>query len=136
MFEGKARDQVVSVEVGYGTTTVVFSSSSSYCNSITYPSLPVQSFELAGGLLKSGKDTKNVVVTIENDQYEVGPDVDIATPRLSHRNLNDSYTSSEQYRALLIGALMLQPNSDIDFLALGLPVNRIILQDKLISTIE
>ncbi|MFC0118306.1 hypothetical protein ACFFK7_10350 [Pseudoalteromonas xiamenensis] len=44
--------------------------------------------------------------------------------------------SSEQYRALLIGALMLQPNSDIDFLALGLPVNRINLQDKLINTIE
>jgi len=135
LFEGKARDQVVSVEVGYGTTTVVFSSSSSYCNSITYPSVN-QSFELAGGLLKSGKDTRNVVVTIENDQYEVGPNVDIATPTLSHRNLNDSYISSEQYRALLIGALMLQPNSDIDFLALGLPVNRTNLQDKLISTIE
>jgi plasmid segregation protein ParM len=78
--------------------------------------------DLSGSVL-SKRDT--VVVTVEGTKYEVGPDAGDLETVDSTRNLNDQYIHSDQYRAVMFGALHYMGEKTIDLLVIGLPLTTI-----------
>lgn len=132
MNNDKTHPSVVSIEIGYGSTTLVFNESGRQMNSITMPSRPKQlgaKNDLTGGLLV-GKGN-SAVVTVNGSDWQVGKHVSISSERKSVEVLNDNYIDSDEYLAMFLGCLSLQPHDEIDMLALALPVNRMHLKPKL-----
>jgi plasmid segregation protein ParM len=61
----------------------------------------------------------------------VGPDAHLLTDRISSRVLNNAFIESDQYMALLKGALFMMNVGEIDLLVLSLPVNNMHRSDDL-----
>jgi plasmid segregation protein ParM len=70
---------------------------------------------------KTRRDT--VVVPVGKLLYEVGPDANLAQSTFATSNLNDMYVFSDQYLALVRGALRFMKIDRVDFLMVGLPVS-------------
>lgn len=71
----------------------------------------------------SQRDT--VVVSVDDTQYEVGPDAELVTDA-QHAHVSDhGYVTRPEYRALCLGALAYMGTPRIDVLVVGLPVSRI-----------
>ena len=88
----------------------------------SFPSLAPRKTGLDLSLSVLGKrDT--VVVSVEGTEYEVGPDSGDLDTNDATRNLNDSYIHSDQYRAVLYGALHYIGEKEIDLLVVGLPLS-------------
>lgn len=97
---------------------------------MNFPSLaPRHSGRNLGGSLLGQRDT--VVVNVEGTQYEVGPDSADLDPNDSTRNLNDAYIYSDQYKAVMFGALAYMGEKEIDLLVVGLPLTTISRADDL-----
>lgn len=80
--------------------------------------------DLSGGSSVLGKrDT--VAVMVEGTLYEVGPDAADLDTSDSTRNLNDQYIYTDQYRAVMYGALHYMGEKEIDLLVVGLPLTTI-----------
>lgn len=127
---------IVTVEIGYGTTTVVANTDNGPFIR-TFPSIPVsvkQSSTIGEGVL----DKRAVVeVPVNGGVYEVGEDVAKVQSARSSRVLNtESYITSDRYMALLKGALKMLPSADIDVLVLGLPVSVMHRKDELIALVN
>lgn len=123
---------IVSIEVGYGSTTLVYSANGKHMNSMTMPSRPKQlgaKSDLTGGLLAA--TGKSAIVKINDTEWQVGTDVGLSSERKSVEVLNDNYIDSDEYLAMFLGCLALQPHDEVDMLALALPVNRMHLKPKL-----
>jgi PRTRC genetic system protein D len=132
-------NRVVSVEVGYGTTSTVYTTEKKNYNSFTFPSIAVKvtkQADLTGGLKDNMLNTGNVEINVKGSLYKIGTQVKPNQSRMSKRNLNDSYIHSDQYEALLHGALLMQPHDEIEYLALGLPINRMNLKDELLKKVK
>ncbi|MBB1388767.1 hypothetical protein H5185_04925 [Shewanella sp. SG44-6] len=124
---------IVTVEIGYGTTTVVANTDNGPFIR-TFPSIPVpvkQSSTIGEGVL----DKRAVVeVPVNMGLYEVGEDVSKVQSARSSRVLNtESYITSDRYMALLKGALKMLPTSKVEALVLGLPVSVMHRKDELIA---
>jgi len=72
-----------------------------------------------------------VTVSVEGTLYEVGPDSADLDINDSTRNLNDQYIYSDQYRAVLYGALHYMGEKSIDVLVVGLPLTTLHLAEDL-----
>ena len=132
MSNEKVHPSIVSIEVGYGSTTLVYSANGKHMNSMTMPSRPKQlgsRSDLTGGLLVT--TGKSAVVIVNDNEWQVGTDVGLSSERKSVEVLNDNYIDSDEYLAMFLGCLSLQPHDEIDMLALALPVNRMHLKPKL-----
>lgn len=132
MSNEKVHPSIVSIEVGYGSTTLVYSANGKHMNSMTMPSPPKQlgsRSDLTGGLLVT--TGKSAVVIVNDNEWQVGTDVGLSSERKSVEVLNDNYIDSDEYLAMFLGCLSLQPHDEIDMLALALPVNRMHLKPKL-----
>lgn len=66
-----------------------------------------------------------VVVNVEGTLYEVGPDSGDVDNNDSTRNLNDQFIHTDQYKAVLYGALHYMGEKEIDLLVVGLPLTTI-----------
>lgn len=109
------------IEVGYGTLSFTSGVIDDKPVITTFPSVvaPVSAGnDLSGGFSK--RDT--IRVTVGNNTYEVGPDAHLLTDRISSRVLNNAFIESDQYQALLKGALYMINQDVIDLLVLSLPV--------------
>lgn len=84
--------------------------------------------DLSSSLLGK-RDT--VVVNVEGTLYEVGPDSADLDTNDSTRNLNDQYIYTDQYRAVMYGALHYMGETEIDLLVIGLPLTTIHRSDDL-----
>ena len=78
--------------------------------------------DLSGALSIMGGGRDTVVVNVEGTQYEVGPDSADIDSNDSTRNLNDQYIFTDQYRAVMYGALSYMGEETIDLLVVGLPL--------------
>ena len=116
---------VHSIEIGYGTTSVVTGSSNNSFVIRTFPSVPVpvmNQVQSLGADVLSAKKTVNVPVG--DNVYEVGEDVHSSSDPRSTRVLNtEGYIDSERYKALFLGSLKMIPEDEIDLLVCGLPVS-------------
>jgi plasmid segregation protein ParM len=112
------------VDVGYGNVKFVASRTQSNISVKMFPALAPRAVEsdLAGDFVRR-RETKRVVVNGQG--YEVGPDAKLAQRGAEvGRLLREDYCLSDQYRALVYGALLSTSHfKDIDVLVLGLPVN-------------
>ena len=116
---------VHSIEIGYGTTSVVTASNNNSFVVRTFPSVPVpvksQTQNLGADVLSA---KKTVTVPVGDNLYEIGEDVHSSSDPRSTRVLNtEGYIDSERYKALFLGSLKMIPEDEIGLLVCGLPVS-------------
>lgn len=129
---------VRAVEIGYGTSSVVTATADDGFVIRTFPSIPVPvkngHKNLSGEILSA---RKTVEVPVGKSRYEVGEDVMSSSDPRSARNLNtEGYIDSERYKALLLGALKMIPDEDIDLLVCGLPVSVLPRKEELVKLVK
>lgn len=77
------------------------------------------------------RQRNTVDVSVNGALYEVGPDVLLAqTGNDVGREIGESWSRSDMYRALMLGALHYMNVDHINELVLGLPVNQYLNQDR------
>lgn len=115
-------DIVRAIDVGYGNVKFTTSSANQGLHCRLFPSwAPVTSdLTLASDLTRT-RDT--VVVTVDDQRFEVGPDARLGLKAHNVRNLNNEYSGTQEYLALLRGALSYMQVGEIDLLVVGLPVS-------------
>jgi plasmid segregation protein ParM len=114
---------VRAIDVGYGNVKFVNARSATVTECSIFPALSPKAAggDLAGELLAR---RNTWLVHVGGQAYEVGPDVALAQgASQSGRMLHEDYCLSEQYRALVFGALHAMAVRELDLLVLGLPVN-------------
>ena len=120
------KTSVFAIDVGYGNTKYAHRSASGTVATGMFPSLAplAATHALSGygdGVLAS---RKVVTITIDRNEYEVGPDVSLsAAYGKTGSALADDYVMSDNYAALLFGAVHFAGVTHIERLVLGLPVH-------------
>ena len=125
----------VSIEVGYGTTSVVSVEQDDLFKCITFNSNPMLVGEgeaLTGGLTINGPGKFHV--EMGGKKYLLGGDNHQEV--ISKRELSSQFIESEQYEILLRAAFEKLKNKSISYLAMGLPVNRMHLRNPLEEKVE
>lgn len=119
---------VRAIDIGYGNTKFVASErnhgdiSEVVCRSI--PSIAPKASHLGdlGAGMMARRET--IRVSVRDVMYEVGPDAELAQGGIARdRHLMTDYCKSDQYEALMKGALFYMDVEKIDLLTLGLPVS-------------
>ncbi|WP_321927940.1 PRTRC system protein D [Paraburkholderia guartelaensis] len=116
---------VFAVDVGYGNTKYAYRAASGNVATGMFPSLsPLAPISRLSGDRKSTLTTRKVAtVTIGRIEYEVGPDVPItAAYGRTGRALTDDYVLTDNYAALLFGAIHFSGVTHIQRLVLGASV--------------
>jgi len=120
------KTSVFAIDVGYGNTKYAYRAASGTIATGMFPSLA----PLAASLALSRQDdrmlTARNVATIVIDQieYEVGPDVSLsAAYGNTGRTLSNDFVASNNYEALLFGAIKFAGITHVERLLLGLPVH-------------
>ncbi|CAE6956860.1 PRTRC system protein D [Paraburkholderia domus] len=120
------KTNVLAVDVGYGNTKFAYRAADGTVATGMFPSLaqyaPARSISGGNG---TGFRTRDVTqVTINGTPYEVGPGVSMtAAYGNTGRVLVDDYVLSNNYAALLAGAIYRSGHTRIARLVLGLPVH-------------
>lgn len=125
---------VGAIDIGYGNTKYTSGvDDNGDLNIGIFPSItPVAPTQALHSGLLGQRDTK--IIDIDGFKYEVGPDAELtANNTETTRNLNENYIFSEQYQALFYGALLYMEKSHYDILVLGLPINFLYNDKKLIE---
>lgn len=112
------------LDIGFGSTKLVMS----YTPGIDiqcklFPSLSplATNLDLSGGGVIARRDT--VVVQVDGNAYEVGPDVELALNTHASRIMHQDFLETSEYLALFRGALSYMRADRIDLLVVGLPVS-------------
>ncbi len=111
------------VDVGFGNTKLVLAHTPGcdiQCK--IFPSLAplAAGLDLSGGVI-AHRDT--VLVQVDGNAYEVGPDAELALGTHASRILHQDFLETPEYLALFCGALSYMHVSQIDLLVVGLPVS-------------
>ncbi|MBU6486229.1 MAG: PRTRC system protein D [Burkholderiales bacterium] len=120
------KTSVFAVDVGYGNTKYAYRAASGSIPTGMFPSLAplAASRALSGygdGVLAS---RKVATIVIDQIEYEVGPDVSLtAAYGNTGRALANDFVLSDNYAALLAGAMYFAGVTHIERLVLGLPVH-------------
>lgn len=113
---------VRAIDVGYGNCKYVSRVQGSRIVCSSFPAITPLASDLGLDLDAKSK-RKTVTVPVGSLEYEVGPDVLLAQGVCEIRNLDDDYALSDDYLALVRGALRYMRLDHIDLLMVGLPVN-------------
>ena len=114
---------IASVDVGYGNTKYTTKDQgNSYHHCCVFPSIatPYRKNHITGGIVNR---RKTVLIQLENNTYEVGPEIERAAEYNNARPLHDNYTGSPEYKALALGAIKFSGHKKIDLLMTGLPIS-------------
>jgi plasmid segregation protein ParM len=117
---------VFAIDVGYGNTKYAHRAASGSVATGMFPSLaPLAASRSLSGYGESVLASRRVAtITIDRIEYEVGPDVSLtAAYGKTGRALADDYVLSDNYAALLYGAVHFAGVTHIERLVLGLPVH-------------
>lgn len=115
---------VLAVDVGYGNVKSVFKLPDGALKTTMFPSLAPAHYASTVSAHQFSTRRNNVVVRVDNTDYEVGPDVrDIITPTNQGGDLSDDFARTPNYTALLYGAIAFSGVDRIECLSLGLPVH-------------
>lgn len=122
------RTPVFAIDVGYGNTKYAYRAASGTVASGMFPSLaPLAASTNLSGFGESVLTVRKVAtMNIDGIEYEVGPDVSLtAAYGKTGRALADDYVLSDNYAALLAGAIHFAGLGQIERLVLGLPVHNL-----------
>lgn len=127
-----SKEKIVrAIDAGYGLTKFVKSinpDGSMVCNH--FPSMAVPSDPATMRSLNI-RQRNTIDVQIGDAQYEVGYDVlQAQTGNDVGREIGESWSRSEMYRAVMLGALHYMDTPKIDTLVLGLPVNQYLSEER------
>ncbi|OBR54031.1 PRTRC system protein D [Paraburkholderia tropica] len=120
------KTSVFAVDVGYGNTKYAHRAASGSIVTGMFPSLaPLTADRSVSGYGGDVLTSRKVAtITIELIEYEVGPDVQLsAAYGKTGRTLADDYVTTDNYAALLYGAIHFSGITHIERLVLGLPVH-------------
>lgn len=133
--EATLKPVIQAIDLGWGWTKATKYDADGNITYFSFPSLAPRhaGVDLSMSIL-GRRDT--VVVTVEGTEYEVGPDSVDLDGNDASRNLNDQYIYSDQYRAVLYGALHYMGMSSIDLLVVGLPLSSMHMASKLKELVE
>ncbi len=119
------------IDAGYGLTKFISKVEAdgtlacSHFPSMAVPSDPVTMRSL------SIRDRNTIDVEVNGAQYEVGMDVlQAQTGNDVGREIGESWSKSDMYRAVMLGALHYMDTSVIDTLVLGLPVSQYLSEER------
>jgi len=119
-----------SVDIGWGYTKIASRDESGAVVTRAFPSLAPR--HVGSGLELDFLDSRDtVVVSVDGIEYEVGPDSTDLDATDATRNLNAQFIHTDQYKALLLGALTYLDHPVIDLLVVGLPLSGMANKDKL-----
>lgn len=125
------------IEVGFGTTSLTTGNDEKGRPTFkTFSSFVAKSDPTKSGLSAGLNKRDTVIVDVNNQKFEVGPDAQLASDKASSRVLNSNYIQSDQYQALLFGSLSYMNAEKIDLLVLALPVENWSRRDELKSLIS
>lgn len=113
------------VDVGYGNTKFAYRIAREPVATGMFRSLaPLAPARTLSAYCKGVLPARNVAtITLDRIEYEVGPDVPItAAYGMTGRTLTEDYALTDQYAALLFGAIHFAGVTHIEHLVLGLPV--------------
>lgn len=119
---------VFAIDVGYGNTKSAYRAASGTVATDMFPSLaPLAATRSLSGYGDAVLTSRKVAtVTIDRIEYEVGPDVSLtAAYGKTGRALADDYVLTNNYAALLFGAIHFAGVTHIERLVLGLPVHNL-----------
>ncbi|MFL9876491.1 PRTRC system protein D [Paraburkholderia megapolitana] len=119
---------VFAVDVGYGNTKYAWRAASGTIATGMFPSLaPLAANRALSSYGENVLASRKVAsITIDRIDYEVGPDVSLtAAYGNTGRALADNFVLSDNYAALLAGALHFSGATHIERLVLGLPVHNL-----------
>ncbi|CAB3805055.1 hypothetical protein LMG28688_06097 [Paraburkholderia caffeinitolerans] len=120
------KTSVFAIDVGYGNTKYAHRSASGTVATGMFPSLaPLAATHSLSGYGEGVLSSRNVVtITIDRNDYELGPDVSLsAAYGKTGSALSDNYVMTDTYAALLFGAVHFAGVTHIERLVLGLPVH-------------
>ena len=120
------KTSVFAVDVGYGNTKYAYRAASSTVATGMFPSLaPLAASRTLSGYGEGVLAARKVItVAIDEIEYEVGPDVALtAAYGNTGRALADDFVLTDNYAALLAGAMHFAGVTHIERLVLGLPVH-------------
>jgi plasmid segregation protein ParM len=126
---------VFAVDVGFGNTKSAFRMGSDIATKM-YPSLtPTAVSKKLLAETYGLADTSTVVtITVDGIDYEVGPGVKLSSANGdAGRTLHNDFCMTDNYAALLGGALHLAGVTEVERLMLGLPVEKMQLADSVRS---
>lgn len=128
--------EVVCIDVGYGNVKFGYIDDEGNLKYSSFPSLTplAPNLDMSSGIFEK-RNTK--IVNVNTIKYEVGYDVEkVDNGSDANRNLNESYTLSDSYHALFLGALEYINKENIDLLVMGLPVKFMNYSSKLIEKFQ
>jgi plasmid segregation protein ParM len=113
--------RVRAIDVGFGNTKYVTASAGGRVDCSHFPSLTFfgTADDTGAGI---GNKRKTVTVPVGGLMYVVGPEVELAADRFWQRHQHEAFTQTDEYRALMAGALHYMKADRVDLLVLGLPV--------------
>jgi plasmid segregation protein ParM len=113
--------RVRAIDVGFGNTKYVTASESGKVECSHFPSLTFfgTTDDAGEGM---GSKRRTVTVPVGGLMYVVGPEVELAADRFWQRHEHDTFMQTDEYRALMAGALHYMKVDRLDLLVLGLPV--------------
>ncbi|MFM0386931.1 PRTRC system protein D [Paraburkholderia dipogonis] len=120
------KTSVFAVDVGYGNTKYAYRAASGTIAADMFPSLaPLSASRSLSGYGDSVLASRKVAtIVIDEIEYEVGPDVALtAAYGNTGRALTNDFVLSDNYAALLAGAMHFAGVTHIERLVLGLPVH-------------
>lgn len=88
----------------------------------SFSSTAPRSSKIEGSDLSLVNERDTIIVKVDGNEYEVGPDSVLLETSESTRTLNDKYIHTAQYKALTYGALAYMNEPVVDLLVVGLPV--------------
>lgn len=136
---------VRAIDVGFGVTKYTLASyevgsdaARIPCGSMPSLAVPVLGKRDADDV---GRGRNTSTVAVNGIHYEVGPEVELGATDFRPRLLHDQFTETNEYQALLLGAMGAMRVPHIDALVLGLPVagfraKRTALQERMRGTFE
>lgn len=124
---------IAALDIGYRNTKCMFRTGSRQtARTILFPSLALPAAESVSGRLLDRRNTR--LVEVDGVHYEVGPDAELLSGVHTALVLHENYIRTPEHHALFLGALSYIGVTDIDVLAVGLPVEFMTLQrDQLIQ---
>ena len=138
------KTSVFAVDVGYGNTKYAHRAASGTIVTGMFPSLaPLAASRALSGFGDSVLRTRKVTtIVLDQIEYEVGPDVSLtAAYGNTGRALSNDFVLSDNYAALLAGAIYFSGVTQIERLVLGLPVHNMqkyaaTLRDRFTGTFD
>ncbi len=110
---------IAAVDIGYRNTKMMFTDETGTQHQLVFPSLALPAtFDGQTELVR--RETRRVEAA--GATYEVGPDIELLQDLHTALVLHQDYLDTPQYTALFHGALSYMGQSQIDLLAVGLPV--------------